>query len=184
MHTTTLRVKEGTKLAFSHQLVPGVSPPVLDNVPYLNLDCCLIFFIRKKAYEIKILQIFLADIQFHETVLNFAWFSFCSLYVDTFKLGMKQGLGAQTKAQRQGGFPDSCKVSQCSLLNGISQGGFFFPLPGQQVSKIQSQLHNSPPPPLSIANPGRIGGGFSQSKWNLSKGLFPSTRSITIQNAC
>jgi hypothetical protein len=85
---------------------------------------------------------------------------------------MKQGLGAQTKAQRQGGFPDSCKVSQCSLLNGISQGGLFFPLPGQQVSKIHAQLHNSPPPPLSIANPGRIGGGFSQSKWNLSKGAL------------
>ncbi len=34
---------------------------------------------------------------------------FGTLYIDTFKLGMKQGLGAQTKAERQGGFPDSCK---------------------------------------------------------------------------
>ncbi len=97
---------------------------------------------------------------------------------------MKQGLGAQTKAQRQGGIPDSCKVSQCSLLNGSSKGGFVFPLPGQQVSKIHAQHHNSPPPPLSIGNLEELGDVFPNLNGISQSGLFPSTRSTTIQNAC
>ncbi len=154
MRTTKHRVKEWTKLAFSHQLVPGVSPPVLDNMPYLNLDWFLTFFIRSKAYQINILQIFWTDIQFHEKVLNCAWFSIVlssNRYIQ---------IGDETRFRGL-------------KLNGISQGGiFFFPLPGQQSiqNTCREPHHNSPPPPLSTGNPGRIGGGISQSNWNLSKG--------------
>jgi hypothetical protein len=60
-------------------------------------------------------------------------------------------------------------------MESISQGGlafFFSPigLPGQQVSKIHAEHHNSPPPAVSTGNPGRIGGGISQSKLESLKG--------------
>jgi hypothetical protein len=73
--------KRRDQTSFLTSIGPRGFTPSLDNLPYLHLDCCLIFFIRSKAYQIKILQILWTDIQFLETVLNFAWFSILlSLY--------------------------------------------------------------------------------------------------------
>jgi hypothetical protein len=70
-------------------------------------------------------------------------------------------------------------------MESISQGGlaFFFPIVvfplDYQVNKYPKYMqsitihlphHNSPPPPVSTGNPGRIGGGISQSKLESLKG--------------
>ncbi len=49
----------------------------------------------------KILQIFWIETHFHELVPNFAQF-----FLDTLKMGMKQGLEGETKAQTQDDFRD------------------------------------------------------------------------------
>jgi len=54
----------------------------------------LIFFIKSKPFQNKILQVFSTHAQFNEIIPNFAHFE------DAPKMGMKQGLEGQARVQR------------------------------------------------------------------------------------
>jgi hypothetical protein len=62
--------KHGTKLGFSLKLV---HPPILD-LPYLCFDCFSYSSLYEGSSQNKILQTFLTDTQFHETIPNFTHF--------------------------------------------------------------------------------------------------------------